>query len=389
VGDANGFSLEFVDPSAPLVPNGQAVFASDSSAQAEFNSLGQSQAFASVPYPGPVVSTLPNLVNGFTSGQFPPLPTYPLYTSSEYPTTPSDSVTQGPYAMNAKSGANGSTATSTIGASTTPSVAEIASSADATQKTDGSVLADASTKVDGLDFGAGSLLEIDGVQTTAMASRAPGGALHTLSNLSVAKISIANVGLTLSDKGLAVAGLSVPLSGAAPMLTALLSELKASGITVAYLPAKQLSDGVQSAALVISEQQNVPGQGEVVATITVGGVIATIDSSVIPFIQGSTDSGLSGSNLPSSLGASGFSASSSLPISSPIGSPTPATTAAQGPPKATSGEIIEFIRKALALKGSASDFYLVIVAAALFALICTELFRRLGIQLRFSGHSRK
>jgi hypothetical protein len=78
-----------------------------------------------------------------------------------------------------------------------------------------------------------------------------------------------------------------------------------------------------------------------------------------------------------------------LPISSPIGSPTPATTAAQGPPKATSGEIIEFIRKALALKGSASDFYLVIVAAALFALICTELFRRLGIQLRFSGHSRK
>jgi hypothetical protein len=269
-------------------------------------------------------------------------------------------------------------------------VAEVSTSAEATQNADGSVSATAQTDVKGVDFGAGSLLQIDGVQTSASASRASGAALHTSSKLSAANISIGGIGLSLTDQGLQVAGTSIPIPGIGSTLASLLGSLASSGITLTYLPAKQLPDGVQSAALQVIEQQKVPGQGNVVVTVTIGGVMATIDSTVVSAVSGSS-SPLPGSSLPStpftmSPIISGLPSSSVLPSTS-----TPSSVSSTGsvPGGSTPQQITELIRNALPLKGSASVFYLALMAGALLALMATELFRRLGVQLQLFRRSRR
>jgi hypothetical protein len=56
-------------------------------AQATLDSLGTSQAFASLPYPGGTVVGLPGLIAGVTGGKV-ALPAYPAYAYSDDPTTP-------------------------------------------------------------------------------------------------------------------------------------------------------------------------------------------------------------------------------------------------------------------------------------------------------------
>ncbi|HWE65087.1 MAG TPA: hypothetical protein VG298_00440 [Acidimicrobiales bacterium] len=378
LGRSDGLSIEVDDPSAPIVSNGQLIFASDSSSQAQLDSLGQSQAFSSVPYPGPLVASLPNLVNGLFSGQIPPLPSYPLYVSSQYPTAPSDVVNQGPYEMDATSGTSDAKALGIIGAvNGSPSVANLSSSAEAVQNADGSVTATADNALKGLDFGPGSLLQVDGVQSSATATQSPGQSLQTSSTLSVATLSIAGIGLSITDKGLAVDGHQVAALGLTQTITTLLHALSTQGLTLTYLPAKQLPDGVQSAALEIQEQKNIPGQGNVVVTLTIGAVMATIDSTVAPTLP--ETSALLPPTTPlvlPSLSAPFFggpSSGSGLATASGTTNPTGG---------AISHRLYEFVRKALNLRGSASLLYLVLLAGALVVLLETELFRRLGVQLR-------
>lgn len=393
IGDANGLSIEVDDPSAPLVANGQLVFASDTSSQAQVDSLGESQAFSSVPYPGPLVSTLPNLINGLTSGQFPPLPTYPLLVSSQYPTTPRDQVSQGPYQMTASSQQNEARATGIIAVSdTAPSVAEVSTTAAATQNSDGSVTATATTSTNVVDFGPNSLLQIDGVESSAAVSQTPGGALQRTAHLTAAAIRVGGVALALTDRGLQLAGTSIPILGLDSTLTVLLNSLSASGISLSVLPAKKLPDGVESAALQVIEQRDIPGQGNVVATVTFGGAVATVSSSSVPNVPSAPLPG-SGSTAPAGT-VPPVSVSPVRPLSSTAASAAPVTATpsnlhpssslghASNEPAARQDE--ELIHHPLSLNGSASVFYLILLASAAVTLVGTELLRRVAVRLQLS-----
>lgn len=94
-------AVEYFDSRTPVAGTSQALMAmSPASAQARVDSLGESKAFASSPYPGPVAVSMPRLLAGVgISG----IPDYPFYVSSEYPTNPEAEQEQGPYSLSASS----------------------------------------------------------------------------------------------------------------------------------------------------------------------------------------------------------------------------------------------------------------------------------------------
>ena len=69
-------------------------------AQAALNSLGESRAFASFPYPGDTAVAAPGLLRG--AGNI-PAPAYPLYVASDNPAVPRQEAGDGPYALRAES----------------------------------------------------------------------------------------------------------------------------------------------------------------------------------------------------------------------------------------------------------------------------------------------
>src|SRR5438105_1416401 len=85
-----------VDP--PLDPG-------TSTAQAQVDSLGVSQAFASSAYPGQSVLTAGGSLATVTDGRLgsDQIPDYPLIASSGYPARPTDKVEAGPLTMTAES----------------------------------------------------------------------------------------------------------------------------------------------------------------------------------------------------------------------------------------------------------------------------------------------
>jgi hypothetical protein len=279
--------------------------------------------------------------------------------------------------MTASSTATDAKALGTIGAASNPSVTDVSTSSEATQNADGSVSASASSAIKAIDLGPGSLLQIDGVQTSATASQVPGEPLQTSSSLSVATLQIGGIALTVSDHGLSIVGktLSLPV---AQTLASLMTLLSAQGITLAFLPLKHLADGIQSAALQVQEQKNVPGQGNVVATLTLGGVVATIGSAVTAPLPDTAPS------LPTtSTGSLPFTAITGPSISSPESVGAPATSGTSTAATASvPRRLYELVRHALRLNGSASLVYLALVGGALVALAETELFRRLAVQLK-------
>src|SRR5665213_1233207 len=119
-GDA--IAVEIIDPSAPLFPNGEITDATPGTAQATVDALGESNAFASSPYPGDSIAGLPSLVNGLGgSGGLPPLPSYPFIVNTSYPSTPAADQTQGPYRLAATSSPDASSASARTGVVTTGS----------------------------------------------------------------------------------------------------------------------------------------------------------------------------------------------------------------------------------------------------------------------------
>src|SRR5687768_9628114 len=77
---AAGFRLQLGATNFPLTPT--PVDAGGPLAQASLDSLGNSQAFASFPYPGDVVVAFPGLAAGFG---VPGVPPYPFSVASSYP----------------------------------------------------------------------------------------------------------------------------------------------------------------------------------------------------------------------------------------------------------------------------------------------------------------
>jgi hypothetical protein len=256
--------VEIDDKGAPLVPGGQLIFLSPATAQSTVDSLGNSQAFASAPYPGDFLANLVGTVNGLLAGQAPTVPPYPSIVTSNDPTTPSSNASLGPYVLDATSAASTSQSQAKIGALTgDPAIASSIATSQVTENPDGSATAEANDSIQVI--GISNLVQVGHVTAHAKVTIGPDGTITKSSELDLGSLTIAGIQVALTDKGLSLAGSGIPLS-AAP-ISYLLS---AAHIGLTCLPNTETAASIRSAGLAVTYTTNVPSQGQVTLTVTYG-----------------------------------------------------------------------------------------------------------------------
>jgi hypothetical protein len=109
---ASGVRVSMVVPHAPL--SDRVADFGGPVAQTVVDSIGESSAYASFPFPGAGPATSPALVRGASGGKL-PAPDYPLFVSSKAPANPKQQFGNGPLALQAESSDQASTATATVG----------------------------------------------------------------------------------------------------------------------------------------------------------------------------------------------------------------------------------------------------------------------------------
>jgi hypothetical protein len=273
---ADALGIELVAKDAPVVSigGGQVTFLTPASAQAELDALGSSRGFASAPYPGELIVSLPGTVNGVGAGTFPPLPSYPFYASSSHPTSPEAFEEVGPYHLRATSGSDASEADARIGISTTPPKVSSASGHAKVSVTPSDQLV-AESEAEIAPFTVADVLTVGEIRSTARVeydATKPGSAPVKTSSLAIGTMSVAGVQVGITAKGLEVAGSAVPIDP-----SALTSVLAAAGVQVEYVPAVETEASVTSASLRITLTKNLPTAGDTTVRYVLGQASATAD----------------------------------------------------------------------------------------------------------------
>jgi hypothetical protein len=371
------------------------------SVQAHMTSFGESDAFASDPYPGSLGVAAPGLIDGLLaqSPGIPPevlklahLPAYPLIASSNYPSTPTDTKSAGTVTLTATSGQQASVGTSADGVNSARTSVSVDPATDL-------VTATGSSTLGGIDLG--SVVSIAGIRSSATVRRSPGGNINRSSEFSIASISILGRQLQLTDKGLQLVGLNLPgLSTVTDPVNKLLASVASKGISITLIPSTATPDGIISGGLEVSQRIDTNIKGIVVTVeTTYGRVSASVSNTARPppGDLGGTSTGGGASSLPSSPmpGSSPTGASSG---SSGIGSianaaqpapnspllATPSTPGA-GPGSASSFPGTERVKGLVPELVHATYFYWMLVAAGVVLAVMTSLFRNLGVKLLWTS----
>lgn len=242
------------------------------SAQAVLDSLGVSRGFASFPYPGEVgvaATGLVSILTGFS------LPSYPFLASSDHPVQPSAEVDQPGLHLHATSDETSSEASAGFGESADGAGGGGFADASVTVDDDGTITAKASSRA-GLTIGS---VTIDGVRAEAAVTRSADD-IDRSSSLVVGEIDIAGVGVSLTDRGLVLAGTPlIPID----VVTGLTDALSIGDTTIEFLPETVTEDSVISAGLRISVSQMVEAIGHPVnVSYTIGQAFATANGSTFP-----------------------------------------------------------------------------------------------------------
>jgi len=377
------------DSKAPVVPQGvDVVDLTPATAQAELDNLQQSEAFAGSPDIGPFVDTLPDTVDGLLSGQAPTLPSFPFSATSTV-ADPTDSQVQGPYSVKATTTSVESAGLATIGADASSGISGIQALADATVNPDCSVTATAIATVDALNLG--PAIDLGNITTDTVVTEPLNGTPVVTTKITIGTITLPALGtLGFTQNGLTIAGTSSMVPSTA--IAALSKTLQALGVTVQFLPAIKTTQtlrsgapsgvGVESAGLMITYEPNVPTQGDVPVTLTIGRSFVSVANAAggIPPLSVTSllpaPSGYSSSNPLSTLPL----ASGSSPLSS-TGSPSSGT-----PVTRISGqrESLETLEHTVGPTFSADDFYLMLMFTAVALLFGGHLFRFLAVRLSMS-----
>jgi hypothetical protein len=325
-------------------------------AQAESNSLGRSQSFAAMPYPGESVAAVGSLLLPLLG--LPALPPYPLQASAAYPSNPEYTASAGAYVMDADGRADGAKGSVTAGVSAGGDQAgylEVSATTSADPDT-GEVVARGRTLVQGASVA--GLISIGKVEALAEVRGGPTGTPKRTSSFEVEGLSVAGVRLAVTAKGVELLSLgSVPLPD-----VGLQQVLDAAGIHLEYLQAKEVEGGVISAGLSITFPAPFPPPYNMTLTVTLGRARAMADIST----NGAT--GDAGADLTDG-GTVGFETSGLTP---PLGSDTGRVSS---PPAAPRTRTVSSVGP---LTASATSFYAVLVAAAIVALLSVALIRRSG-----------
>jgi hypothetical protein len=221
-------------------------------AEARTDALGNSRAFASLPYPGDSAINGPTNVTGLAG--LPTPPAYPFYAGSAYPLQPESSMTEPGWELHARSEEFASEATATGGAANPQATfGQVATRASARRDPGtGAVASQASSTVTG--FRLGDTLDIATVTVSARAVRSTLDDLDRSSSFRVEGLLIGGQAVSVSEAGLTLPGANAPLPDSSPLLTA----LKSQGITITYVRARKDAEGVTSAGLLVSHEMRSP-----------------------------------------------------------------------------------------------------------------------------------
>ena len=238
-------------------------------AQAGLDSLGESTAFSSLPYPGATGVAFPGLVSTLSGKS---VPSYPFYVSSQNPSNPEVTVRQPGYLMHAKSGADRSEAQTEAGATTTGGE-EFGSFSNASVEFLGGTVTSLGEARTRLAVGA---LELNGTFSRAVVTVAPGGKVTKDSSFEASAIHLGDLVIGVTDEGLIAGPQNAPLDPARQVSQAITE----AGVTVKFLPAVETADSILSSGLEISMERAIPNVGSArgVVSYIVGRTFAQADA---------------------------------------------------------------------------------------------------------------
>jgi hypothetical protein len=321
-------------PGAPLTS--RLVDVGAPTAQAAATSIGASRGYAAFPDPGELVQSAPGLVVGLllqgAAGlppiSLPTLPTFPLLTVSDVNGNRHAELGEGPYSLRANSIANHSDAAASGGLQTgvAGNVASIRATAQAGVQDDGSVLATATSDVQGLTIGP---LTIGRVTSTATATLAGDGTVEPTSSISISALRIGGIDVAINEKGLQLASVNVPL----PIGDTLAALLSGAGLDVHFTTAQSFPNAVIAPTLVISTTvETGVGTAPGTMSVTLGGATATLTGpnaadAVTPVDDGVAAPDLGGAAVLDTPSLSTDTPTFGAPLPVPTGTP-PAISAA-------------------------------------------------------------
>jgi hypothetical protein len=241
-------------------------------AQSVLDGLGNSQSFASLPYPSDNAISGPGLVAGLTG--LPSPPPYPFYAGSAYPLQPESSMNEPGWTLHAKSEEFASEATAAGGADDqSAAFGHVATHAVAHRDPGtGAVVSEASSTVTG--FRIADVLKIAAVTVSARAARTSLDAVERASAFRVEGLLIGGQAVAVGETGLTLPGGSAPLPDSSPVLAA----LKGQGITISYVRARTDEEGVTSAGLLITQEMRSPSGQTLRFTYSFGRASAQVPS---------------------------------------------------------------------------------------------------------------
>lgn len=358
VASADGIRTWVIADGAPVTDNpydgGSPV------AQALFEPVGEASAFGSVLYPGDAIVSAPGLVAGFTQGQAPPIPDYPVIARADRLQPESSAEVPGS-TMRANVGDDSAAAVATIGADeASGSRAEAAAGID----DQGRPFAVGEASVSGFET---SGVALGSIRSAASVVLAQDGSLERTSSFQVAPFDVGGIRVAVGPDGFELAGTALPLEDAG--LADLLDDaLAPAGVEIDFLPQEELDNGVVSAGLrITSTVQLDAAVTEVRVVQSFGQVVATLAESV-PVPTSEVSSGGVGPTPPAH-DDQGIDNVASPAASRPaaMGTNTPAVA-----------------QTALVGLFDLRTFYLVLVGVALVAAGAGHLIRQHAVRLRWN-----
>jgi hypothetical protein len=262
---ADGVRFSMTVPNAPGTST--PIDGGGPSAQAAVSSLGASQAFASLPYPGDLPVRLPGLLAGVGVAG---VPQYPFYAASDHPTAPDARLEAPGYLLSAMSREDRSAAKAAgQGPDGTP--VSYRSTASVGPVGDGTVVAAADSLARNLRIGD---LVIGEAASHARVRLAGAGQIERSAAFELTGVSIAGTAVHIGEGGVTISGTSTPLPGDHGLLAALAQ----GGIGVAYLAPLETAHGIVAGGLRITVTGTAPDGTQGTGALTLGRAAASVET---------------------------------------------------------------------------------------------------------------
>lgn len=240
-------------------------------AQSVIDGLGNSESFASLPYPSDNAISGPGLIAGLTG--LPSPPPYPFYVNSSYPTQEEATFTQPGIDLKARSAEHATEGIATSGGVSGDSALGFTQAHTSTRLDGDQLIAEAAARADMMNIA--GVLKIASGSATAKVTRHANGEVTRDSGFALAGISIGDQAVGFSHEGFVVAGNGTPIPPDNPLIQA----LREANIDVRYLAATETEHGVTSPGVIITHEFQPPGGPNLTFTYTFGRATAHVTAS--------------------------------------------------------------------------------------------------------------